>query len=101
MAVTEVRVRLINPTAQDAYWRRAYRDEPYFRADLGYDDYSPAYRVGYTGPLRRDGTFAALEAVLRLDWDRVKGRSRLSWDEARLAARAAWDRVTEPADHAL
>ena len=85
----------INPTAEDAYWRQAFRDEPYYQPDLAYEDYSPAYRVGYTGPLRREGTFDSLEAVLRQDWEQVKGRSRLQWDEARLAAQAAWERVTE------
>ena len=84
---------VINPTAEDAYWREAFKDEPYYKPDLSYDDYSPAYRVGYTGPLRREGSFEALEDALHQDWDRVKGRSRLSWDEARLATQAAWERV--------
>ncbi len=88
---------MINPTAEDAYWRQAFRQEPYYRAQLSYEDYSPAYRVGYTGPLRREGSFASLETLLRQDWERVKGRSRLSWDEAREATRAAWERVAEPA----
>jgi hypothetical protein len=84
---------VINPTAEDAYWREAFKEEPYYKPDLSYDDYSPAYRVGYTGPLRREGSFESLEDVLHQDWNRVKGRSRLSWDEARLATQAAWDRV--------
>jgi hypothetical protein len=90
---------VINPTAEDAYWRRAFKDEPYYQPELAYDDYSPAYRVGYTGPLRRDGSFSMLEELLREDWDRVKGRSRLAWPQARLAIRAAWDRVAERAEH--
>ena len=84
---------VINPTAEDAYWRSVFRNEPYYKPDLSYDDYSPAYRVGYTGPLRRHGSFESLEDALHQDWDRVKGRSRLSWQEARLATQAAWDRV--------
>jgi hypothetical protein len=86
---------VINPTAEDAYWRRAFQDEPYYQRELGYDDYSPAYRVGYTGPLRREGSFHELEEQLQLDWERVKGRSRLSWPQARVAVRAAWVRVAE------
>jgi len=84
----------INPTAEDAHWRSTYRREPYYRPDLGFDDYGPAYRVGYTGPVRRRGSFSALESALREDWARVKGRSRLSWDEARQAVRAAWEHAT-------
>jgi hypothetical protein len=86
--------RLINPTAEDAHWQHNFQAEPYYRAGLGYDDYGPAYRVGYTAPMRRSGEFDELEADLRLDWERVKGRSRLSWTEARDAMHAAWARVT-------
>ncbi len=88
---------VINPTAEDAYWRQAFEDEPYFQPGMRYDDYSPAYRVGYTGPLRREGNFGSLDEELQQDWHRVKGRSRLTWPQARPAVRAAWDRV---ADHA-
>jgi hypothetical protein len=84
---------IFNPTAEDAYWREAYRHEPYYRAEFGYEDYGPAYRVGYTGPVRRRGEFEQLEGELKNDFDRVRGRSRLRWEEARDAARAAWRRV--------
>lgn len=84
----------INPTAEEAYWREAYRREPYFREGLGYEDYGPAYRVGYTGPMRRSGAFDEIEGELKNDFDRVRGRSRLRWEEAREATRAAWRRAT-------
>ena len=83
----------INPTSEDAYWQREFSKQPYYRPELSYEDYSPAFRVGYTGPLRRKGSFAALEADLHSDWKQVKGRSRLTWNEAREATRAAWERV--------
>lgn len=85
---------VINPTAEEAYWREAYRSEPYYRPDCDYEDYGPAYRVGYTGPVRRAGAFEALEPELRDDFQRVRGRSRLRWEDAREATRAAWRRVT-------
>jgi hypothetical protein len=85
---------LVNPTAEEAYWRDAYRREPYFRGEFTYEDYGPAYRVGYTGPVRRTGDFEQLEPVLRDDFDRVRGKSRLRWEEAREATRAAWRRAT-------
>jgi hypothetical protein len=84
---------VINPTREDAYWQREFDKQPYYRPELSYDDYSPAYRVGYTGPLRREGSFDALESALRQDWQQVKGRSRLTWPQAREATRAAWERV--------
>ncbi|RYZ06052.1 MAG: hypothetical protein EOO24_12000 [Comamonadaceae bacterium] len=86
---------VFNPTAEEAYWREAFRREPYYRADRTYDDYGPAYRVGYTAPVRRHGEFTQLEGELKNDFHQVRGRSRLRWEEAREAARAAWCRVTE------
>lgn len=94
MSLTQARTHSINPTAEDAYWQREFTRQPYYRPDLSYDDYSPAYRVGYTGPLRRRGSFLALEQELQQDWTQVKGRSRLTWIEARQATRAAWERVS-------
>ncbi|RYY82186.1 MAG: hypothetical protein EOO24_40850 [Comamonadaceae bacterium] len=82
--------RLINPTAEDAHWQQSFRAEPYYRPGLGYDDYGPAYRVGYTAPLRRSGGWDEQQPELQVDWDRVKGRSKLSWTEAREAIHAAW-----------
>ena len=84
----------INPTAEEAYWREAYRAEPYYRSEFTYEDYGPAYRVGYTGPVRRIGEFEQLEGELEGDFARVRGKSRLRWEDAREAARAAWKRVT-------
>ena len=89
----------INPTAEEAYWRDAYRREPYYRAEFSYEDYSPAYRVGYTGPVRREGEFDELEHALKDDFQRVRGRSRLRWEEAREATRAAWRRVKNEHPH--
>jgi hypothetical protein len=85
---------VINPTAEEAYWREAYRSEPYYRSEFTYEDYGPAYRVGYTGPMRRHGAFEQLEGALKDDFDRVRGKSRLRWEDAREAMRAAWRRAT-------
>ncbi|MDB5945510.1 MAG: hypothetical protein JWQ33_536 [Ramlibacter sp.] len=93
MVNTRASTPVINPTREDAYWQREFTKQPYYRADLSYDDYSPAYRVGYTAPLRREGSFAALEQDLQQDWTCVKGNSRLTWQEAREATLAAWERV--------
>lgn len=85
----------INPTAEEAYWREAFRREPYYRSEFSYEDYGPAYRVGYTGPVRRHGEFDELEGQLKDDFQQVRGRSRLRWEEAREAARAAWKRAKQ------
>ena len=89
----------INPTAEEAYWRQAFQREPYYRAEFSYEDYGPAYRVGYTAPVRRHGEFDQLETELAGDFQQVRGRSRLRWEDAREAARAAWRRATQREDH--
>ena len=57
---------------EDVYRQREFNKQPDDRPELSYDDYGPAYRVRYTGPLRRDGSFAALEPALQRDCTRVK-----------------------------
>jgi hypothetical protein len=81
----------IQPGLEDAYWQSAYWAEPYFRSDCGYEDYAPAYCVGYVGHAQYGGDFDDAEKSLCANWIRIKGDSRLSLDEAMQAIRAAWD----------
>lgn len=82
----------VNPTAEDTYWREAYRNEPYYNKQYGYDDYGPAYRLGYTHRLNNGTTWD--ERKLQSEWERAKGTSRLAWNDAKDAAHAGWHRVT-------
>lgn len=84
----------MNPTAEEAYWRDQYEREPYYTADRSYDEYSPAYRVGYEGRTRHDsGSFDDAEPELRRNYEASRGSSSIDWKEARVATRAAWHRV--------
>lgn len=86
----------VNPTVEDAYWKENYASQPYYSRTYTYDDYGPAYRLGYEGYSRygtQGKTYDATENELRNDWDRVKGKSRLKWEEAKSATRAGWHRV--------
>lgn len=85
----------IDPTVEDAYWREAHRNEPYFNRENSYDDYAPAYRVGYTAQANHPGqSFEEAEDDLKADYNRERGGSRLGWEKAKDATRAAWNRVT-------
>ena len=85
---------VVNPALEDAHWRAAWAEEPYARTDFLYEDYEPAYRLGYLGAAKRDGrSFEDAEPQLREQYDRVRGRSPLDWHAARVPAKAAWDRV--------
>ena len=83
----------VNPTAEDAYWRETYHREPYYTSGRGYDEYRPAYELGWSAVGRYEGDFDAVEPHLSRDWGSARADSTLQWDEARLAARAAWERA--------
>ena len=84
----------VNPTVERDYWSTNYQSEPYYRQGLEYDQYEGAYRTGYEGYGRYgDRTWDEVEADLRSDYDRNRGKSHLAWDDARPAARAAWERL--------
>lgn len=78
---------------EDAYWERTYWQERYYSPDFDYEDYAPAYCVGYTGCAQYGGDFADAERSLCANWERIKSGSRLTLEQAMPAIRAAWDRV--------
>jgi hypothetical protein len=85
--------RVVNPEEEATYWRNAYQSAPYYSPGYTYDDYGPAYELGYNGRARYPGKFDSVEGDLSDQWNQVKGKSRLSWDQAKSATRAAWDKV--------
>lgn len=82
-----------NPTAEEDYWRSAYTSETYFERDRTFDDYGPAYRLGWGGRDSYSGDFDAVEPSLAADWELKRAGSSLSWPQARPATRAAWNRI--------
>jgi uncharacterized protein (TIGR02284 family) len=83
----------IDPTAEDAYWRDTYEREPYYVAGRTYDEYRPAYELGWSAVGRYEGDFEAVEPQLSRDWGHARATSPLEWEQARPATRAAWDRA--------
>ncbi len=85
----------VDPTAEDAYWRDNYKHESYYDGTSTYDDYAPAYRLGYgTYANHGGGRFEDFESNMQETWMQARGKSHLAWEHARNAARAGWDRVT-------
>lgn len=78
---------------EDAYWHRTFWQERYYEPGLEYEDYAPAYCVGYAGCAQYGGRFEDAERSLWANWERIKGDSRLSPQQALPAIRAAWDRL--------
>lgn len=85
----------IDPGVEDAYWESVYWAQPYYRSEYCYDDYAPAYCVGYIGYAQYGGSFADAEKSLCANWLRIQGDSRLTIDEALQAIRAAWQHAEQ------
>lgn len=83
----------VNPTAEDAYWRDAYTREPYYVSGRTYEQYRPAYELGWTSASRHEGSFDAVESRLADDWRARHATSGMAWTDVRPATRAAWERA--------
>ncbi len=81
------------PLSEADYWRNSYSSEPYYEADRSFEEYGPAYELGWVSYGMYGGDFEAADRVLANDWEVRKGISRLSWDQARPATRASWQRA--------
>ena len=85
----------VDPQVHEAYWQSVYWGESYYRRDCGYDDYAPAYCVGYVGYAQYGGCYDDAEKSLCANWLRIKGDSRLTLDEALQAIHAAWQHAEQ------
>jgi hypothetical protein len=93
---------MIDPAAEDAYWRDNYSSRPYIQSGGTYDDYGPAYRYGVDSYGRySDRTFEQAEPELSRDWQTAKGSSRLTWENAKHATRDSWQRVSDTVERAV
>jgi hypothetical protein len=83
----------VEPFPDSEYWTTQFSREPYFLEGDRYDDYDPAYRLGYGARHQHpDRDFGSLETQLQRDWESSKGLSRLDWNRARQAVLRAWER---------
>ena len=83
----------IDAKAEEAYWEVHHVDEPYYESDYAFEDYGPAYRLGWQH-YSPDSSFEAEEEAMADEWAQGRGSSRLEWEKARDAAKAGWSRVS-------
>lgn len=85
---------MIDPTAEEAYWRDNYATRPYVDSTASYEDYAPAYRYGWESKARfANRKFDEVESDLRVGWERAKGKSKLSWERAKGAVKDSWHKI--------
>jgi hypothetical protein len=85
---------VLDPTAEEAFWREEHPKQTYAEKEVGFDDYLAAYQTGYEGYQhfgRAGRSFEEAEPDVRDLYLRTS--ARLPWPKARFAARAAWQRV--------
>lgn len=85
---------------QDAFWHDHYHLQSYYVSGRGYDQYRPAYELGWKAAVQYPGDLASVLPVLEAQWPGAKGTSLLAWRQVSSAVQAAWERMRH-ADPAL
>ena len=80
---------------QDAFWHDHYHLQPYYVSGRGYDQYRPAYEMGWKAAVQYPGNFASVLPVLEAQWPTSKGSSLLAWHQVASAVQAAWERMRQ------
>lgn len=89
-SVVEIQTRLL-AELENKYWRKHFAHCPYYVAGRSYDQYQPAYELGWLNAMQHPhSSFDALEAHLAQQWSSQRSTSLLSWNEVSLAVQDAW-----------
>jgi phage tail tape-measure protein len=84
----------VNPTEYTGYWRDRYLSQPYYSKDYTWNDYEPAYKLGYDSySSYRGRDFDDIDSELERKWEATKGASRLAWSDAKYAVKDGWHYV--------
>ena len=85
---------VVNPTEYDTYWKERHTTQPYYSNQYSWDDYGPAYKMGYeTYPSYRGKDLDLVDDELEARWTQMKGNSKLAWGDARQAVRDGWHHI--------
>jgi hypothetical protein len=85
---------VVNPTTYNSYWNDNYNKTDYYVAGRDWNDYEPAYKLGYDSfDKYRGRTYSEAETELERDWNSLRGNSRLAWNEAKGAVRDGWHHI--------
>lgn len=84
----------VNPTVYTDHFKTAYVNAPYYKSDLAWTDYEPAYKYAYETRSQYNGkSFDSVESDLERGWDKTRANSRLAWNDAREAVRDGWHHI--------
>ncbi len=91
---------MVDPTREDAHWRKNFTSRPYIERGASFDDYGPAYGYGVRAFGEHRGSFDEAEPSLSRNWHAARGTSSLSWERAKDATRDAWNRLSDTVERA-
>jgi hypothetical protein len=83
----------VNPSTEDAYWREAHAQAPYYSDDYTYEDYAAAYRAGYTSRMQGTDNWNDARTEWERRWDAEHANGQLRWKDAEHAVKSAWERA--------
>lgn len=90
LSVIDIQMRLL-ADLENQYWRKHFAHRPYYVAGRSYDQYQPAYELGWLHAVQHPlSSFDTLEAHLAQQWSSQRTTSLLSWKEARSAVQDGW-----------
>ena len=80
----------VNPTEYRDHWQKSYQSTPYYSSGREWNDYEPAYQLGYNGyGANRGKRFEDVESDLERNWEATKGNSRLPGAKPRVRCATA------------
>ncbi|RYD63293.1 MAG: hypothetical protein EOP84_33785, partial [Verrucomicrobiaceae bacterium] len=69
----------VDPEVETSYWHDHYQNEPYYRNEYAFEDYGPAYRLGWQ-LYSPHVSFETAEETMSEEWAKDRGASRLEWE---------------------
>ena len=88
---SDIQMRMVSEL-EDHYWQTHFSREPYYVQGRGYDQYQPAYQLGWKSALEHpDASFKDFAQELEADWIRQRASSLLPWREVEVAVKDAWE----------
>lgn len=88
--ITDIQMRVV-AELEERYWDTHFSTQTHYVAGRGYDQYQPAYKLGWRGALQHpDASFEDFASVLEVQWLSQRATSLLPWREVHGATREAW-----------
>lgn len=89
-ATTDIQMRCV-AELEERYWHTHFSTQAYYVAGRGYDQYQPAFKLGWKSALQNpDASFEDFALLLESQWVAQCASSLLPWREVHVAIREAW-----------